>query len=286
MRKKEEKVTFICVMCKNEYIVGIRCYHPEELLCRKCRLSKTKIERYGSIDEYNTKMNKTREETCINKYGSSSLFNSDYFKNKSKETFISKYGVENCQQIKEVKEKTKKKKIELYGSAHSNPKKAKETCMQRYGFESFAQTPNFSRIIKSRYSYKNNYFDSSWELAYYIYLEDNNISFIYKPDGLSYKDQIGKIHIYHPDFYAFNRYIEIKGNHLINEKGEIYCCYKNKDQEAKNLLSKYKQECMIKNNVEILSKNEITPILLYISKKYGINYLSSFKVTKQSLTEK
>ena len=40
--------------------------------------------------------------------------------------------------------------------------------------------------IHSKYLYDNEYFDSSYELIYYVYLKNNNIPFVYKPDPLEY----------------------------------------------------------------------------------------------------
>lgn len=52
--------------------------------------------------------------------------------------------------------------------------------------------------------------------------------------------------------------------------------------QVHNLLSKdyAKYECMIKNNVKIISDEEIKPILDYINEKYGKNYLKQFKYEK------
>lgn len=41
-----------------------------------------------------------------------------------------------------------------------------------------------------------------------------------------------------------------------------------------------KYECMIKNNVTIISENEIKPYLNYVNKKYGNHFLSSLKIRK------
>ena len=57
-------------------------------------------------------------------------------------------------------------------------------------------------------------FDSSWELAYYIYLRDFGIPFEYHPNiEIPYKidEDDTKFKIYHPDFKVYDKLVEIKG---------------------------------------------------------------------------
>ena len=48
----------------------------------------------------------------------------------------------------------------------------------------------------------------------------------------------------------------------------------------KDYIAEAKHQCMIKNNVKIISVEEIKPILDYINEKYGKNYLKQFKYEK------
>ena len=46
-----------------------------------------------------------------------------------------------------------------------------KTCIEKYD----------SLYFTHKYKYNDLKFDSSWELAYYIWLKDNNIQFTYQP---------------------------------------------------------------------------------------------------------
>lgn len=280
MRKDQQRITLTCEKCGGSYSKQLRSIDPMESLCRKCKLLKTKKDVYGSIDNYNEQMNATKRQTCIEKYGVGSFTETQAFKDKAARTIKERYGVDNPQQDPGIKEKTRKTKIGRYGSPFYNMTKARETCISKYGVPSFAHTEAFARLLKSRYSYDGKSFDSSWELAYYIYLVDNRVPFTYKPQGLPYSDDLGKAHVYHPDFYVDGRYIEIKGNHLRAADGTVYSPYKNDRQKAINQTLLCKQKCMDQNDVLVLSKQEILPILRYIEKAYGLDYLKSYRQVK------
>jgi len=167
---------------------------------------------------------------------------------------------------------------------YNNPEKTKETCLKKYGTLSYSGTkecqdkiiktsmikygvesPNqdknkFKKQIK-RYTYDNISFDSSWELAYYIWLKDNNIQFEYQPDISFEYFYNNKKHIYHPDFKVDNDIIEIKGNHFI--KNNTLICPFTKDLQINNIANA-KKECMDKNNVIMYTFNEIKVYLKYV----------------------
>ena len=154
------------------------------------------------------------------------------------------------------------------------PKAYRKTVLNKYGVTHHMKLEEFKTKTvnngRHKYYYNNVYFDSSWELAFYIYSLDNgcNIkrcikSFIY------YKDN--QEHNYFPDFICDNNYIEIKGKQFINEAGELINPF-NKE------LNLEKQQCMIDNNVKVLLEKDIKPILEYINIKYGKNYLKQFMV--------
>ena len=110
-------------------------------------------------------------------------------------------------------------------------------------------------------------------LAFYIWLIDNNIDFIYQPKCLWYLSDDGKKHRYLPDFLINNEYIEIKGNHLIDNNNNLI-----NPRTQKILIEKTK--CLKDNNVKIINENDIKKYLEYINDHYGIKYLDSFKVKK------
>ena len=101
-------------------------------------------------------------------------------------------------------------------------------------------------------------FDSSWELAYYIYLRDLGIPFEYHPNiEIPYKidNDATKFKLYKPDFKVHDRLIEIKGDHLAEGK------------------DKYKLEFLDILGVDVLTGQDIEPFLKYVNDKYGKGYL-------------
>ena len=98
--------------------------------------------------------------------------------------------------------------------------------------------------------------DSSWEVAYWIWCKDNKKDI--KRNTKKYKLPSGRYII--PDFIVDGRLVEIKGDHL-------------------KKLSTWEEnsEFYLRNDVRVLFYKDIKPILNYIYKKYGKNYLTQFK---------
>lgn len=101
---------------------------------------------------------------------------------------------------------------------------------------------------KSGY-YDNIYFDSSWELAYYVYCKEHNID-IKRCDIVRTYIYDGKELKYHPDFIVNNEIVEIKG--FITNK----------------------TQCKINCNpdVKVLFEKDIQHCLNYCKTKYGNNF--------------
>ena len=200
------------------------------------------------------------------KFCSTSCSNLDHdVQEKMKLSYQNNFGYDSPFKCPKCINKRIKTYLKHYGCEH-NMKSSK-------GYNEFKQAflSSNSTITSRHYAYNNIIFDSSWELAYYIWLSDNNIAFEYQPNlNIKYFDTNNKQHTYLPDFYLTNtkQIIEIKGNQAFNKDGlPIYA-------------NKYpwfeKYDCMIKNNVTILKFKEIKPILNYVAKKYGKYYLKSF----------
>lgn len=219
------------------------------------KMKNTWIEHYGTDNIYNVKeIKEKREQTLLQNYGVKNPFSSNIIKEKIKQTNVKRYGVENVFASDVIKEK-------IY-----------ENNIKKYGVKFITQTAEFQNKIHFKYKFENINFDSSWELAYYIWLKDNNIVFEYQPN-ISFKYIVNNIeHYYYPDFLVNNKYIEIKGDQFLTENGMI-CPW----DETKNDIYNEKYQCMIDNNVKILREKDIIPILDYIEIKYGKNYLKQFK---------
>jgi len=149
--------------------------------------------------------------------------------------------------------------------------KGKQTCLQKYGAPNWLMTEEGVKRRKARYFYNDIKFDSSWELAVYIYAIDHNEDIIREPVVLEYYIE-DKIHYYIPDFLYNNKLIEIKGNHLI-KNGKLQNVYKKSSYK-----DEAKQKCLEENNVIIWQDQDIKFALEYVKNKYGYKYLRQFKI--------
>lgn len=96
------------------------------------------------------------------------------------------------------------------------------------------------------------HFDSTWELAYYIYMKDNGHTVDRCKQRFKYMYN-GMFHYYHPDFIVDNvNIVEIKG------------------YEVKQDLEKYKAV----DNIQVLHYEDIKHMIDYCKKKYSVSDLS------------
>ena len=140
-------------------------------------------------------------------------------------------------------------------------------------------------IYAGKYNYDNIKFSSSYELAYYIWLKDNNINFIYQADSIPF-DFYGVTKHYVPDFKINDRLVEIKGIHFFENKdanGKMICPWKHKNDtpekiKLRNELFEAKHQCMIRNNVEIIT--DCSKYIEYVKTKYGNTFFEEHKIKK------
>ena len=111
--------------------------------------------------------------------------------------------------------------------------------------------------MNKRYVYNNITFDSSWELAFYIYNIDNGKEIKRENKIIKYIEN-NKEHKYIIDFTVENTNYEIKSNYLLSK------------------ISKEKINCILENCCLITNK-EIKFYIDYIKNKYGKNYLNKFR---------
>ena len=114
-------------------------------------------------------------------------------------------------------------------------------------------------IGKNSHIYKGIKFDSSWELAFWIWCEDHKKKI--ERNGTPILLSNGKS--VYPDFLVDGELFEIKGDYLKQKD----------DWQLRN-------EAYIKNNVTVLSWNEMKPYLKYIDDIYGKNYLKKFRIRR------
>lgn len=231
-------------------------------------------------DEFPARLPQIKEKskaTSIKKYGVDNPHKDPVIIEKTKETCRKKYGGDGPQSSEDVREKTKKTVQAKFGVGNISQSreiqnKKIQTNLKKFGTAWYIQKNNPT----SKYKYENIYFDSGWELAYYIYLRDNKINFSYHSKKFEYKDSVGNLHYYFPDFIVDGKIVEIKGDFLIDEKGNLINPY-DKSKEGEDIL-KRKQELMESLDVKILKEADVFPYIKYVEKTYGKNYIKEFKI--------
>ena len=96
----------------------------------------------------------------------------------------------------------------------------KHTCLQKYGVENYFQTMEFHKEANLKYYFQGERFDSSWELALWIYAKDHGEEIQRCPCVFSYVYK-NKHHKYFPDFLYKGEMVEIKGNQLLDKDGNL-----------------------------------------------------------------
>lgn len=208
------------------------------------KIKTTLIEHYGVENPFQAEEVKEKiRKTCKEKYGTENSFQSEIVKQKYRENNLKKYGVEHPAQFKYVQEK------------------AKQTCIEKYGHYP---------ITYNKYEFDNEKFDSSFELAYYIWLKDNGIDFTFHPNISFPYEYAGKVHSYYPDFLVDGTVTEIKGSQFF-ENGKMINPYDRTQDELYNA----KYQCMLKNNVNIIT--DCTEYIDYVNNKYTTDFITLFK---------
>jgi len=107
----------------------------------------------------------------------------------------------------------------------------------------------------------------------YIYVK-NGIKYEYHTIRLEWFDINNKIHYYFPDFKIWIddkiQLIEIKGDYFFDDNKILINPYDSSEEAQINARLKY--DCMIKNNIQILTSNELLNLGIELGKKYEIFY--------------
>lgn len=242
------------------------------------KIKETNIKKYGYPNvsqsfskEAKQQIKRNTQKTLFKKYGTLEYWKSEKLtdsyiqqQEKSKDTCLKKYNVPYYTQSTEFKKRVPERTL-----------KTQETCMDKYGVINVSQSKEVSVRRGTHYLYDNLSFDSSWELALWIYAKDHNESIIRCPCSYEYVYYNEK-HIYIPDFKYMNKIIELKGPQFL-EDNKMICPYDTKQNELYNA----KYQCMIDNGVEIWNKDSIKFAIEYVNTKYGCKYLKSFKRHKK-----
>lgn len=301
-QNQKTKIEFKCIICGKE--ATRRLLKKEtRLICSRCLARKTCLEKYGVENASQLKeIKEKKKQTSLKHYGTENPMQSKEVLNTLKKNNFQKYGVENPAHLESSIKKSKKTCLKKYGrevfaqssiykekcretwSSKSKEElkdiesRRKQTSLEKYGSSGYNNREKFKRTMLKKFKRMHtNYiyrigdltFDSSWELAVYLYAKDYNWKIERDPCCFEYlKD--GKIYKYFPDFKINGKLIEIKGNQFFNEEGKLY------DPFSRELLEE-KQKCMEQNNVEVWDKEKLKPILEYIKEKYGKEWKEKYK---------
>ena len=244
---------------------GISKPKDQRNLRRKIKVNKEELYQYYIIE------NHSNEETA------------EYF-NIHERTLRRRLREYNIQKtVKLQVECSQKHQIEKYGNLFARSEyyknnvvskmveKGKQTCLKKYGVSSWSMTEDGIKQRKCSYCYDNIKFDSSWELALYIYAVDHKEEIVREPVVLEYYID-NTLHYCVPDFFYKNQLVEIKGEHLIKD-GKLNNVYKKSSYK-----DEAKQKCLTDNNVLIWQHKDVKFAIDYVKEKYGYKYLKQFKI--------
>lgn len=185
-------------------------------------------------------------------------------------TCLEKYGCKYPAQNKDVLEKMKQTTKELYCVEHySHTNEFKEIIKTYWENLTDEELSNITRKRKHKYKAPNGKtYDSSWEYKFEQYLIDNNIKYEYQSSTkFKWVDVNGKERTYIPDFKIIKEnkeeIIEIKGDYFFDKDGNFINPYDKTKEGYAN--AKLKWECMIKNNVRILTYKELISLGIDLS---------------------
>lgn len=244
------------------------------------------------------------EKTCIDRYGVRNPSELDAVKEKKKETCLKNYGVDNPAKSGAVAGRISRTNIERYGvgcAVHSPgiAAKTEATNLERYGVTSFSKTrefiekttasnrrrfgvdypnqdPEFRRRSQKRYTYKGVGFDSSPELAFFIYAEDHGIRAEYQP-AVSFEYEVsGRLYRYQPDFRTDAGYVEFKGLQFFENKDPAGKMINPYDRSMDDVYEA-KHQCMLRNGVRIVLPADYRVYTDYVDRTYGRGYLRGFR---------
>ena len=304
--QRNQKVTYICKTCGKEVKLGTFVRFKSFDRCSICDRKKTNQQRYGgnapccnpeiSRKQQITASKRTSEErelseakrrkTNLERYGVEYVAQNKTIRQKQIETLISK-SIEEKQNIQQKVKETNLKNLGVEYPSQSSQiqEKMKKTFQEHYGVNNIFKSEDFKKHRNNvclekynsthptcKYIFENERFDSSWELALFIYAKDHNEEILREPCYFEYEYQ-GKNLKYYPDFRYKNQLIEIKGNQFLKNDGTFRNCY-GEDNNKQEL----KHQCGLKNNVQFWSYENIKFALDYCEKKYSKDYLKSFKI--------
>lgn len=243
---------------ENSCLKSLGVKHPAQSKEVMDKMKKTSIERYGvehysSTKECHEKVKNTKNE----KYGDPKYTNVE----KMKQTIIEKYG--SMKEFYNVRNKiSSNTKLEKYGDPkYNNREKYNNTMIEKYGSNNVYVVESILGNRRRRYKYDGISFDSSWEVAFYIWSKDHELDIKRESKKILYYTG-DKKHYYLPDFEIDQQLFEIKSNFEYSRTCDE------------------KKRCMSDNDVILIMDDDIQEFIDYVEDKYGKNYILQFKNKK------
>ena len=244
----------------------------------------TKKERYGD-ENFNNR--KKAKETCLKKFGVEVNSMGDEWK----ENMRKMWGGKTTEEKIEISRKIKNTLKLRYGDENfNNRKKAFSTCLQKYGDPHFtniekwketwqSRSPEYKASIRKKkqkkFTFEGEQFDSSWELAVWIWAKDHNNYIKREPVSFTYNFE-NRDYLYFPDFEIEKDgkkfLVEIKGGYFF-ENGKMINPY----DRTQDDLYEAKHQCGLINGVVFWTQKDVSFAINYIQYKYGKGYLRSFR---------
>lgn len=183
-----------------------------------------------------------------------------------------KLGVENSMQCPEIVQK-------VVNAWHNKTPEEKDFIRNKVK-ESLFKTTGCTHPIVGKYYFYGLRFDSSWELAVWIYCIDRNIGINRIPKTFKFIDMNGKIRDYIPDFLINGKLVEVKGDLFFKEDGTMYYPYTKKKVNGEWVpltpeekayyddLYERKHQCGLEHGVEFWRESECQPYIDYCNSRY------------------
>jgi hypothetical protein len=232
----------------------------------KEKSARTKELRYGDPAWNNPEK---RRLACLAKYGADSNMRSAKGLAEYRAGMKNAHGVEFPMQSGNIRRKAAETCMRRYErpdiQTPETVAKRARTCLGRYGVKTPMQSPEIRRAAQKRYFYDGMSFDSSAELALYIWLRDNNVDFEYQPGvGFEYEHG-GKRHVYMPDFRIGGKLYEIKGGQFVSKDGS----WVNPYDRTQDALYEVKRRCCATNGVKTPYPAEYRRYVEHCEKRFG-----------------
>lgn len=219
------------------------------------------IYKYGSLENYYSMRLEKTKKSCLEKFGVEYASQNEEIIKKINDTAIKNYG-EDWRSKSSIK--SQETKLKKYGKkSTTDSKKFMETRIKKYG----------SSVIRHIYNYNDIYFDSSWEIYFYIYHHDILKDNIKRGPIFEYYLN-DKQRYYECDFEIDGKYYEVKGPQYLRD-GQLYFPY-SENKEYQQEVWNAKNECMKSNNVQIIS--DIEHIKKLVEEMYTEDFVDLFRI--------